>query len=365
MRIGLILYGSITTTTGGYIYDYKLVEYLRSHGVVVKIFSQEKKNFWGLIRNNFSKKLTNEIIEFSPDVLLQDEMNFNSLFILNKKLKELGNFPIISIVHLLQANAVQNTLVKWLTKKIEGIYLKSVNGFIFNSISTERSISKIIGKNHNSLIAYPGKDRLQLDRTRDDIGFKYQDNKLMIIFIGNLLYNKGLHILLQALSQIDSRSWRLSIVGGLHFDAKYTRKIFKMITHLKLEENIKIHGALDIKHLKKELLLHHVLVVPSYFESYGIVYIEAMGAGIPVIASNTGGVPEIVNDTINGFLITPGDSTTLKEYIIKLIKNRDLLKKMSISSLAAYQNLPSWNETMAKVHAFLNQQNQVDAIIKK
>lgn len=55
MRIGLVLYGSITTTTGGYIYDYKLVEYLRSQGVVVKIFSQEKKNFWGLIRNNFSK----------------------------------------------------------------------------------------------------------------------------------------------------------------------------------------------------------------------------------------------------------------------------------------------------------------------
>lgn len=107
------------------------------------------------------------------------------------------------------------------------------------------------------------------------------------------------------------------------------------------------------------------MIVPSYFESYGIVYTEAMGAGIPVIACNTGGVPEIVQDTINGFLITPGDSTMLKEYIIQLIKNRDVLKKMSLSSLAAYQNFPSWDETMAKVHAFLNQHNQVDAIIKK
>ncbi|KTD40870.1 glycosyltransferase family 4 protein [Legionella parisiensis] len=365
MRVGLILYGSINTTTGGYIYDYKLVEYLRAQGVVVKIFSQENKNFWGLIKNNFSKKLINEIIEFSPDVLLQDEMNFNSLFILNKKLKEIGNFPIISIVHLLQADALQNSLVKWFTKKIEGIYLKSVNGFIFNSISTEKSISKIIGTNNNSLIAYPGKDRLQLNRIKDGFGFKYQDKKLMIIFIGNLLYNKGLHLLLQALSQIDSHSWQLSIVGSLHFDAKYTRKIFKMITYLKLEKNIKIHGALDTKHLTKELLSHHVLVVPSYFESYGIVYTEAMGAGIPVIACNTGGVPEIVNDAINGFLITPGDSTMLKEYISKLIKNRGLLKKMSLSSLAAYQNFPSWDETMAKIHAFLNQHNQVDTIKKK
>ncbi|WP_412757146.1 glycosyltransferase family 4 protein [Legionella bozemanae] len=364
MRVGFILYGSLTTTTGGYIYDYKLVEYLRAHGVVVKIFSQEKKNFWGLIRNNFSKKLINEIIEFSPDVLLQDEMNFNSLFILNKRLKAMGNFPIISIVHLLQANALHNFLFKWFTKKIEGIYLKSVNGFIFNSISTEQSISKIIGTNHNSLIAYPGKDRLQLNRIKDDIGFKYQDTKLMIIFIGNLLYNKGLHLLLQALSQVDSHSWQLSIVGGLDFDVKYTRKIFKMITYLKLEKNIKIHGSLDIKHLKKELLSHHVLIVPSYFESYGIVYTEAMGAGIPVIACNTGGVPEIVHDTINGFLITPGDSTMLKEHIIKLINNRDLLKKMSLSSLAAYQNFPSWNETMANVYAFLCQITGYDSLCK-
>ncbi|HHT0594636.1 TPA: glycosyltransferase family 4 protein [Legionella anisa] len=361
MRVGLILYGSITTTTGGYIYDYKLVEYLRSQGVAVKIFSQKKKNFWGLIGNNFSKKLIHEIIEFSPDVLLQDEMNFNSLFILNKKLKEMGNFPIISIVHLLQANALQNSLMRWLTKKIESIYLKSVNGFIFNSISTEKSILKIIGKNHNSLIAYPGKDRLQLDTLRENIKFKCQNDKLMIIFIGNLLYNKGLHVLLRALSQIDYNSWLLSIVGDLHFDLRYTRRIFKMITYLKLEDNIKIHGVLDIENLKKELLSQHVLIVPSYFESYGIVYTEAMGAGIPVIATNTGGVPEIVNEAINGFLITPGDSSMLREYIIKLIKNRELLQEMSFSSLAAYHNFPSWDETMAKVHAFLNQNDQVGA----
>ncbi|HHF7375268.1 glycosyltransferase family 4 protein [Legionella bozemanae] len=364
MRVGLILYGSLTTTTGGYIYDYKLVEYLRAHGVVVKIFSQEKKNFWGLIRNNFSKKLINEIIEFSPDVLLQDEMNFNSLFILNKRLKAMGNFPIISIVHLLQANALHNFLVKWFTKKIESLYLKSVDGFIFNSLSTEKCITKIIGKNNNSLIAYPGKDRLQLDAPKDNIRFKCKKNKFMIIFIGNLLYNKGLHILLQALSQIDYKSWELSIVGSLHFDLKYTRKIFKMITYLKLEENIKIHGALDIECLKKELLSHHLLVVPSYFESYGIVYTEAMGAGIPVIASNTGGVPEIVTDAINGFLITPGDCTTLRELIIKLIKNRELLQEMSFSSLSAYQNYPSWNETMANVYAFLCQIAGYDSLCK-
>ncbi|QMT59341.1 glycosyltransferase family 4 protein [Legionella sp. PC997] len=365
MRVGLIVYGSLNTTTGGYIYDHKLVEYLRAQGVIVKVFSQQPKGFWGLLSNNFSKKLLNEVIEFSPDVLLEDEMNFSSLFILNNKLKQIRDFPIISIVHLLQANALHHFWTKWITKKIERLYLKSVDGFIFNSISTEQSIYKIIGAHQNSLIAYPGKDRLQLDIKKNNIKFKCQNNKFMIIFVGNLLYNKGLHLLLQALSEIDHDLWQLSIVGDFNFDFKYTQKIFTMIRTLKLEANIKIHGLLDIEHLKKELLSQHVLIVPSYFESYGIVYTEAMGAGIPVIASNTGGVPEIVHDRINGFLIEPGDSTMLRDYIIKLIKDRDMLMEMSISSLSTYENFPSWNETMANVYAFLNQnKNQVSSIKK-
>lgn len=358
MRVGLIIYGSLNTTTGGYIYDYKLIEYLRSNNVLVKIFSQEKKHFWKLIQNNFSKNLITEIKDFSPDILLQDEMNFWSLFLLNKKLKKIGKFPIISIVHLLQANALHHLLGKWITQKIEKKYLKSVDGFIFNSKATEQSITQMIGKNNNSIIAYPGKDRLALDVTQDHIGLKYQDEKFMIIFIGNLLYNKGLHVLLNSLSQIDYPSWQLSIVGGLHFDLKYTKKIGKMITLLRLENKVKIHGLLEIEHLKKELLSQHVLIVPSYYESYGIVYAEAMGAGLPVIASKTGGVPEVVHDTINGFLVTPGNSTMLKECIIKLITNRELLKEMSLSSLSAYQNFPSWDETMAKVYGFLKNQTK-------
>lgn len=93
MRVGLIIYGSINTTSGGYIYDYKLVEYLQSKGMEVRIFSQKKTKL-GILGNNFSRKMANEILEFSPDVLLQDEMNFSSLFLLNKKLKKWEPFPL-------------------------------------------------------------------------------------------------------------------------------------------------------------------------------------------------------------------------------------------------------------------------------
>ncbi|WP_419419414.1 glycosyltransferase family 4 protein [Legionella sp. D16C41] len=355
MRVGLIIYGSINTVTGGFIYDYKLVEYLRSQGVLVKIFSQQEKNFFGLLGNNFSKKLLQDVIDFSPDILLEDELNCISLFLFNKKFKKITNIPIISIVHLLQSNTKQKFLIKALIKKIEYLYLKSVTGFIFNSLATEKTVVDLIGKNNNSLVVYPGKDRLQLNISKEEILLKFKDNKLMIIFVGNVLYNKGLHILLKALAKIDSNLWQLSVIGKLNVDLKYVKKIFNMITQLRLENNVKFFGLLDIENLKTQLLLHHVLIVPSYYESYGIVYTEAMGAGLPVIACKVGGVPEIIDDHTNGFLITPGNSSILQDKILKLLQDQRLLKEMSLASLATYQCMPSWTETMAKMYTFLQQ----------
>lgn len=354
MRVGLIIYGSIDTITGGYIYNSKLVDYLRSKGIIVQIFSQPQKSFFGLIKNNFSRSMINEIMQFSPDILLQDEMNFISLFLLNKKIKNIGKFPIISIVHLLNLNKNINCIFKYFLNKIENIYLKSVNGFIFTSFSTETSVEKIVGTKKKSLVAYPGKDRYKFAISKDQVLHKCSNNEIMIIFIGNLLYGKGLHILLQALSKLNTKLWRLSIIGGLDFDLKYTKKIMKMITYLGLVENVKILGLLDIESLKKELISHHLLAVPSYYESFGMVYAEAMGAGLPVIASNSGGAKEIVFDNINGFLVTPGDVTMVKDSISKLIENRKLLVKMSLSSLDAYENMSTWDENMEKIYTFLH-----------
>lgn len=353
MKVGLIIYGSIDTITGGYIYDRKLVDYLRAKGVLVKIFSQNQTNLWGRVRQNFSKELLNEIMQFSPDILLQDEMNFISLFLLNQKLKKMANFPIISIVHLLNADTSQHFLAKYFLKTIEILYLKSVTGFIFNSNSTKASVMRMIAKHQHSLVAHPGKDRLKFDFTMDRIPLKYSSKELMVIFVGNLLHGKGLHVLLQALAKIDVALWRLSIIGGLHFDLKYSNKILKMIDNLGIERNVKILGLLDCENLQKELISHHVLAVPSYYESFGLVYAEAMGAGLPIIAGKSGGAKEIVDDRINGFLVTPGDIEMVRDSLTKLIENRQLLEKMSQSSLAAYENMSSWDESMQKVYTFL------------
>lgn len=340
MRVGLIIYGSLDTITGGYIYNRKLVDYLRSKNIIVKIFSQQKN----LIKNNFSRVLIKDILEFSPDILLQDAMNYGSLFFFNKRLKKITNIPVITIIHQIRSNI------------FEKLYLNSVNGFIFNSQFTKNSVNNFIPNLKNSIIAYPGKDRLKCNITQETISLKSKDKKLKIVFVANLHPGKGLHILLKALTKIDTTLWQLTVIGNIYFDPRYTKKVLKMISKLGLQNNVNILGLLDIESLKNEIISHHLLAVPSYYESFGLVYAEAMGAGLPVIASKAGGANEIIMDTKNGFLISPGDVNRIKSCIVQLIENRSLLMQMSLSSLAQYENLASWEETMEKAHHFLQGQ---------
>ena len=353
MKIGLIIYGSLNTITGGYIYDHILVNYLRTQGVIVRVFSQEKRTSWEVFKNNFSQKMVQDILAFAPDLLLEDELNFASLFILNKRLKKRG-FPIISIIHLLQAQIEKNYFIRFITKKIEYWYLNSVDGYIFNSLATQKSIEALIGKKDNHLVAYPGKDRVRIDQVKS-FSSSYENKPLQIIFMGNLFYNKGLHVLLKAVASLEKTQWRLSVIGGMDCDLKYTQEIQQLIHNLKIKSNVTFHGYLQPSSLKDILKEHDLLAVPSYYESYGIVYAEAMGAGLPIIASNAGGACEIVKHEMNGFLIAPGDSEALKNCIYKFINNRLLLTEMGLASLNFYKDLPTWEQSMKKIYLFLHQ----------
>lgn len=347
MRIGLVIYGSLDTVTGGYIYDKKLVQFLYDNHCEVKIFSQYNGSFIKVVQNNFSKKSLDDIIDFSPDILLQDKMNYASLFFLNKKIKKYASFPIISIVHAM--NSFKNIFLA----KIEKNYLNAVDGFIFNSFSTKTRVENKIGVATSHTVAYPGKNNYQFDITEKDIFEKANVSPIKIIFVANLLFNKGLHVLLKALSQIDCRRWELSVVGNVECDKYYFQQILKMIKYLKLIKNVNILGPLHGEFLKTMMQNQHIFVVPSYDESFGLVYAEAMGAGLPIIASGSGGAIEIVEQDVNGFLVTPGQVDEVRDLLLKLIENKALLIQMSLASLSRYQRLATWEDSMKNVFAFL------------
>ena len=96
-----------------------------------------------------------------------------------------------------------------------------------------------------------------------------------------------------------------------------------------------------------------MLIVPSSYEGFGIVYLEGMAFGLPAIGTTAGAAGEIIQHEKTGFLINPSDSETLATYISQLATNRNLLTDLSLNARKRYIQQPSWNKTAGQIRAFL------------
>jgi glycosyltransferase involved in cell wall biosynthesis len=345
MRLGLIIYGSLDTLSGGYLYDRKLVEYLRAQGDTVEIISLPWRNYAAHLTDNFSFRLPDNL-----DVIIQDELNHPSLIAANL---EKHHCPVISLVHHLRCSELRPKWQNDLYRVIEKKYLKSVDGFIFNSQTTRGVVNGFMGKSKPSVAAYPPTDRFGEAISEDEIKTRAAQNPLSILFLGNIIERKGLHILLEAI-KLSTFNLRLDIVGSLTADPNYVKQMQVFVTAHNLSSVVHFHGALDNETLKQKLIQAHALIVPSSYEGFGIVYLEGMAFGLPAIGTTAGAAGEIIEHQKTGYLIEPNDSSTLAAHISQLAADRNLLAELSLNARKRYLQQPSWNETAGKIRAFLH-----------
>ena len=347
MKIGLIIYGSLDTLSGGYLYDRKLIEYLRAQGDTVEVISLPWRNYAAHLLDNSRFRLPSNV-----DILIQDELNHPSLIFANRG-KHL--YPVISLVHHLRCSELrpywQNLFYRWIEKK----YLQSVDGFIFNSKTTKTVVNGLIGHEKPSIVAYPPTDRFNGPISENEIMERAKSDELRILFLGNVIYRKGLHTLLEAVTRIRRDGiwpYRLDVVGSLNSEPTYSRRIRKWVADNNLS-SVFFHGSVDEESLRQILKQSHVLVVPSSYEGFGIVYLEGMGFGLPAIGTTVGAAGEIISDGVDGFLIQPGDADLLTSRLKSLNERRDVLLKMSLVARSRYLRQPGWEESAGRIREFL------------
>ncbi len=344
MKIGLIIYGSLDTLSGGYLYDRKLVEYLRAQGDTVEIISLPWRNYAAHLTDNFTFKLPSNL-----DILIQDELNHPSLINANRKPHP---YPIISLVHHLRCSELrakwQNDLYRIPEKK----YLQSVDGFIFNSQTTKSVVNGLMENGKPSIVAYPPTDRFGERVTEDEIKTRAAENPFRILFLGNVMERKGLHVLLEALRLL-TFNFQFDIIGSLTTEPEYAKAMQNQIAANGLSSVAHFHNALNNEPLTEKLQRAHLLVVPSSYEGFGIVYLEGMGFGLPAIGTTAGAASEIIADGETGYLIPPEDSATLAAHLTHLASDRDALIRMSTNALHRYRQQPKWEQTAKSIREFL------------
>jgi len=154
----------------------------------------------------------------------------------------------------------------------------------------------------------------------DDRGFKVGD---YLIYFGRLSKEKGIEVLLKAIAELENEI-PLKIVG----QGPEEKKIKSLIKELNLKK-VELLGHKTSEELKSLIAKSLAVAVPSvWYENASASVFEAMSLAKPVIASEIGGLPEMVQDKITGLLFKAGDSRDLAEKIRTLVDNPELAEKL-------------------------------------
>jgi glycosyltransferase involved in cell wall biosynthesis len=354
VRIGLIIYGSLDTLTGGYLYDRMLVEDLRRRGDEVEIISLPWRSYPHHLSDNLRWALWRRLHRADFDALLQDELNHPSLVWLNGRLRTSVSYPLITIVHLLRSSEPRpvwsNRLYRWVERR----YLRGVDGCIYNSQTTQAAVEEVLGSIPLGVVAYPGRDHVPCGLTPDQIVARaLQPGPLHILFVGNLTPLKGLHTLLQAAAQLPKDDWRLTVAGSLAMAPEYVATVRQQIARDGLSRQVTLLGVVPNAVVATYLAQSHVLAVPSFYEAFGIVYLEAMSFGLPIIASTAGGARELVTHGQEGFLVPAGDADALAHHLRTLGRDRDCLCRMGVAASERVQSHPTWAESSGRIRDFI------------
>jgi len=355
LHIGLIIYGSLDELTGGYLYDRKLVEYLRRCGHTVTVFGQRSPaGYLRSLRQNFFGEPSVTHISETIDVLLQDELNHPSLILWNRRLKREYSGPVITIVHALRCRSGISQPARILAQTLERRYLKSVDGFVAVSRRTRRHIHQLLRRDKPGVVAYPGGDRFNSLSQEAPPSAGSGNDPLHVLFAGNLSANKQLHFLLRALASLPGEDYILTVVGDLDFDPDYATYVKKWIDRWNLAELITFTGKIeDPEQMARRYREADVLVLPSRSEGFPLVIPEAAGFSVPAIATTHSAADEFIDHGVNGYLCQPDDLKSLTGSLQSLQSDRQTLRSMGRKALEQFHRHPTWDETGERVHSFI------------
>ncbi len=158
-------------------------------------------------------------------------------------------------------------------------------------------------------------------------------DRLNLLFVGGLdqaHYFKGVGVLLNSLVIVTHRNWRLKIVGEGDLRPYYEN----LSDRLNIRKQIEFTGKLSDTELVRAFQNADLFILPSINsnEAFGLVLIEALACGVPVIASNLPGVRRVFSDHEQGLLIEPGDKIDLKNKLEFIFNNEEMRRIMALSA---------------------------------
>lgn len=241
----------------------------------------------------------------------------------------------------------------------ETVTWKNADALITNSRFIKKELTNIYGVPKEKIhVVYNGVDMHTFyprnSRTAILRKHGFDPKSHIILYLGGFRTVKGALPILKAMERIhiERKDVKLIFVGGKHpLDILYHEALAKLMR--KLVENGSIRTVENIPHIKLPDYYSAVdaVVVPSIYDAFPKVMLEAMACGTPVIASNVGGIPELISHYKTGVLVEPADPHKLAEAIITTVSNSDLREKLGFESRKLVKERFAWEQVAKQVLA--------------
>jgi glycosyltransferase involved in cell wall biosynthesis len=161
-------------------------------------------------------------------------------------------------------------------------------------------------------------------KRQDRAGAEHKGKSFQLITVSRLIERKGIQHVLHALAKLKNKDISLLIVGT----GNYEKQLKILCDQLSLNEIVTFYGYCPREALPKLLSTGDAFILPSLAESFGMVFIEAMACGLPIIAGRVGGVPDFVHPE-NGILVDPENIDEIKDAILNLKNDRSMREAMT------------------------------------
>lgn len=220
---------------------------------------------------------------------------------------------------LYKSQPLMRPTIKNVLKDADGVFAVS------NALKHEIVATGVVGIADKTKISWNSVDVDKFSSKENDSfkkEFKLED-KPIVLFVGNLIKRKNVDSLLEA-KKIANSDYYLVVVG----DGPLYKKLTKKVEDENIRDVIFTGSRGDVENIIPSCDL---LILPSYSESFGLVLIEALACGKPVIGSDVGGISEIINDDV-GLLINPKKVSTIAKAIDKLVNDEDLRLILSMNA---------------------------------
>jgi glycosyltransferase involved in cell wall biosynthesis len=165
---------------------------------------------------------------------------------------------------------------------------------------------------------------------------------------------KGHDLLIEALAGLRHLSWRLSCVGSTNRSPNTAEALRHQVDAVGLGARVRILGELDGAALEQCFAAADLFVLPSRHEGFGMVVAEALARGLPVIATKTGAIADLVLPAA-GIVVPPDDPNALREALAHLLTEREVLARYAQGARAVRERLPRWPQACAEAARVLEQ----------